>query len=259
MGQDFTPEGHEAKYCVNCGARIDKKAVICPGCGVTQPYGFNSLTGRFNTGTSPPGTEEDWNALRFVERGSIAGIITVILELFSRLDIPIYLFRSQFNSYERGFTFTGSISFTFILAVVFLFYATINYRKSFSIYSKTEPESFSLALKLSKFMYAGIVLAAFGLFSIILIIGNNSFIGPLVILIAFAPLILGIIFILIGYIGIILGLWRIGTRLNDFLMQVGSILYIIPYVSIIGAILVYVSARTMRNNMTLTTGPETVI
>jgi TM2 domain-containing membrane protein YozV len=27
----------KGKYCVNCGASIDAKAEICPGCGVRQP------------------------------------------------------------------------------------------------------------------------------------------------------------------------------------------------------------------------------
>lgn len=27
----------ETKHCVNCGAEIDIKAEICPGCGVRQP------------------------------------------------------------------------------------------------------------------------------------------------------------------------------------------------------------------------------
>jgi len=27
----------KGKYCVNCGASIDSRAEICPGCGVRQP------------------------------------------------------------------------------------------------------------------------------------------------------------------------------------------------------------------------------
>jgi hypothetical protein len=27
----------KGKYCVNCGASIDARAEICPGCGVRQP------------------------------------------------------------------------------------------------------------------------------------------------------------------------------------------------------------------------------
>ncbi len=260
MGQDFTPEGHESKYCVNCGARIDKNAMICPGCGVRQPNGFNTLTGFFNTGGSPPSTEEDWNALRFIERGSIAIIIGVILGFFTRLDIPLYAFSSPFNYSGAAFGFTGFLLiFTFIPAVAFLFYANMNYRKSFSIYSKKEPQSFSLALELSKFLYAGIVLIVIGIFLIIFIVEGLAYANPFVVLLFIAPIILGAIFIILGYIGIILGLWKIGTRFNDALMQVGSILFIIPYVSIIGGILVYVSARMMRNNMTSTTGPQTAV
>lgn len=32
------------KYCFNCGAAIDSKAVICPKCGVSQPDAIKNQT-----------------------------------------------------------------------------------------------------------------------------------------------------------------------------------------------------------------------
>ena len=34
MEEDKTKKGPDQKYCENCGAIIDRKAVVCPHCGV---------------------------------------------------------------------------------------------------------------------------------------------------------------------------------------------------------------------------------
>lgn len=253
MTQDFVPEGHEAKYCTNCGARIDKKAVICPGCGVRQFSGLNTIWETYQSGGSAPNTKEDWDALHFIEIGSIAIIIGVILGLFLRLLLPISLVSTRFNLSEGALRFTGFFSIlTLIPALAFICYANVNYRRSFSIYNKNERGAFSTPLTLTSLLYVGVGLVVFAIF---LLIFMNQSINPqnAIIVIALIPLILGVILIIIGYIGIFLGLWKIGMKFNDLLMQVGAILFIIPYITVIGAILVYVSVKTKRNNINFTT------
>ena len=53
----------------------------------------------------------------------------------------------------------------------------------------------------------------------------------------------GAIVALIGYIGVLLGLWRVGTRYDNALIKVGAILLIIPYVAIVGAILILIGVQ----------------
>jgi len=58
-----------------------------------------------------------------------------------------------------------------------------------------------------------------------------------------ALLIVGLIVLLVGYIGILIGIWRVGTRFDNSLFKVGAILLIIPYLSVVGEILILVGVR----------------
>lgn len=69
----------------------------------------------------------------------------------------------------------------------------------------------------------------------------NCFTGQLGALLgALALLGIGLILALIGVIGYILGLWRVGTRYQETLIQVGAILTIFPVLNFIGYILLLV-------------------
>ena len=64
-----------------------------------------------------------------------------------------------------------------------------------------------------------------------------------------ALLLLGLIILLVGYIGTLVGIWRLGTRYNETLFKVGAILIIIPFLSIIGQILILVGASGARRRI----------
>lgn len=64
-----------------------------------------------------------------------------------------------------------------------------------------------------------------------------------------ALLLLGLIILLIGYIGTLVGIWRLGTRYNETLFKVGAILIIIPFLSIVGQILVLLGASGARSKI----------
>ncbi len=238
MDRDFTPEGHESKYCVNCGSKIDKNAEICPGCGVRQPLN--------QTAKTIPKSKEDKDALSFVQRGALALIISVILIFIIRLDISVFEFSPIGDMYSFG-------SITLIPGLAFLFYANINFRKSFSIYYKNEPESFRIALSLSKLLYVGTIIMAIGLAVGFAVSASVYNAGPPYAPSTITPLILvvmvGAILSVLGYIGIIIGLFRIATKFNDMLMEIGVILFIIPFASIIGAILIFVTAKAITDKM----------
>lgn len=61
---------------------------------------------------------------------------------------------------------------------------------------------------------------------------------------------------LVGYIGVLIGIWRLGTRYGTPAFKVGAILLIIPYLSVVGAILILIAARSSRRTFG-TAGPGT--
>ena len=67
-------------------------------------------------------------------------------------------------------------------------------------------------------------------------IGAWVLVGAVVLLVA-------AVLALVGAIGLILGIWRLGTRYDNSLFSVGAILLIIPYVSVVGYLLILIAAR----------------
>ncbi|HTS33973.1 MAG TPA: DUF973 family protein [Thermoplasmata archaeon] len=51
---------------------------------------------------------------------------------------------------------------------------------------------------------------------------------------------------LVGFIGLLLGIWRLGTRYQNSNFKVGAILLIIPFLNIVGAVLILVAARSAQ-------------
>lgn len=58
-----------------------------------------------------------------------------------------------------------------------------------------------------------------------------------------ASIAIGAIVTLVGYIGLLIGVWRLGTRFDHSLFKVGAVLLIIPYLSVVGEILILIGAQ----------------
>lgn len=58
----------------------------------------------------------------------------------------------------------------------------------------------------------------------------------------------GIVF-LIGYVGMLVAIWRLGDRYGSSLFKVGAVLLIIPFLSVVGHILVMVGASQTRSRV----------
>jgi Protein of unknown function (DUF973) len=59
----------------------------------------------------------------------------------------------------------------------------------------------------------------------------------------------GAILALLGYIGCLLGLWRCGDRYQESAFKVGTVLLILPVLSVAGAILLLLTARSARTKL----------
>jgi Protein of unknown function (DUF973) len=64
-----------------------------------------------------------------------------------------------------------------------------------------------------------------------------------------ALLVIGLIVLLIGYIGTLVAIWRLGDRYDTSLFKIGAVLLIIPFLSIVGQILVLVAAHGARTRV----------
>jgi hypothetical protein len=65
---------------------------------------------------------------------------------------------------------------------------------------------------------------------------------------ALGIIVLGIIFALVGDLGALTGLWRLGKRYGDSRLKASAVIFLIPYVSIIGYVLVLISARGIKKS-----------
>lgn len=51
---------------------------------------------------------------------------------------------------------------------------------------------------------------------------------------------------LVGFIGLLIGVWRLGARYQSSYFKVGAILLILPFLNIVGGVLILVAARSFR-------------
>jgi hypothetical protein len=73
-----------------------------------------------------------------------------------------------------------------------------------------------------------------------------------------ALLAIGAIVAVVGYIGVLVGIWRLGSRYERSLFKVGAILLLIPYLNLVGAILIWAGARGARREVEPFTFPGQV-
>lgn len=62
-------------------------------------------------------------------------------------------------------------------------------------------------------------------------------------------LLVGVIVLLIGYIGTLVAIWRLGTRYDNSLFKIGAVLLIIPFLSVVGQILILVAASSAKGRV----------
>jgi hypothetical protein len=84
---------------------------------------------------------------------------------------------------------------------------------------------------------------------------NQSCIDPGTFLGVTALLLVVGIILLVGYVGTLIGLYRLGDRYGVTMFKVGAVLMIIPYVNLIGAILLVLGAHSTRKRIGGARGP----
>lgn len=118
---------------------------------------------------------------------------------------------------------------------------------------------FSTPSKLARVLLAGAALAAVGLIVVLATLQNlgnctltstGGFTGHCqgLVTLALGELILlpGAILVIIGYVGCLVGLWRVGERYQESSFKIGTLLLLIPLLSVAGAVLLFIAAHSTR-------------
>jgi len=64
-----------------------------------------------------------------------------------------------------------------------------------------------------------------------------------------ALLFVGLVVLLIGYIGTLVAIWRLGDRYGNSLFKIGAVMLIIPFLSIVGQILILIGASSAQSQV----------
>jgi hypothetical protein len=273
-----------ARFCSFCGKPTPSGAAFCPYCGAAAssvagppPPGFapGPLPGSppFGYATRPgppdwliPPSERravDLSVLSTVTLAAVLTLAGVLLGLILTALINV----SGLVSVSTGSSGTTvSLPPAWIWAVLLVVVAGFDlaelflYRSAFRDLSPGDPR-FSTPASLAIVAFIGLVLAFLGvaaflsaLYSAVACAGSGMPIPSSCLLTStfwagVALLGIGALIAVIGYIGVLIGIWRLGTRYEAPAFKVGAILMIIPYLGVIGAILILIAARTSRGKI----------
>ena len=264
-------------YCSHCGGPVPAGAVFCPACGATvTPTAAGGVAtplpaapppvGAWPVPYPPPGwggssspnagreRAGDLKALRAVRLASVLGLVggiagLVAASLLSSTSVLAVTTTSGGTSVSAQLP--AMLGVIFGIAAAFGLVQLILYRTGFHTLSEVSAEFSTpstlalLALLGGLFLVAGAGLFLVAFYQAIQCAGagnpltaaclvNGTFWS------AVALIALGGILALVGYIGILVGIWRLGSRFHNALFKVGAILLIIPYLSVVGQILLLV-------------------
>jgi hypothetical protein len=254
-----------ARFCTRCGASLRDS-------GVQQTKGYVPIQPQVQGYPSPPPpttqpspqptayTQADINGFKKLRDYALLGLVGIALSgaslFFSGLRRLVLtsptLPQNQHPPFMLNPFAMGAIIGAFIIAVAGLVIAILAFiflYQGFVFISQVD-DSLKTPARL-------LLLLPIGLF--ILIVGLGLIVGPITmtpsqsastpylgLVISGALLIVvSLVLSLVGVIGgEILGLWRVGTRYGESLIQIGGILLIIPLLNIFAPILVYIGSSS---------------
>ena len=273
-------------YCNHCGAPVSEGGSFCPSCGAavagatptygalpgqtgpsTGPvapsgygltYGYPSVVG-----PTPASSSADRHSLALIEWVAVLLIASgVVGAVFEFSGAATGLFSATTTSAGTTlslpspwiwFAYLGGLAAVDLVVLVLMrmsFRALVPVDGTFST-----PASLALVALIGALVaLAGAALLLDAVYSALNCVGSGQpitsgclFSGPFVA--GAALLVIGGIAALVGGIGILIGIWRLGTRHNESLFKVAAILLILPFLNIVGAILMLVGARSSRHRL----------
>jgi RNA polymerase subunit RPABC4/transcription elongation factor Spt4 len=243
--KSYVPEGKPFKFCSNCGAKIDKEAVICPACGVSQTgsAGFGSINNAQSSFAT--NTQEDRDGIGKIKNGALVSLIGIILSLVGLAAVEGTLL----SGIRSGAPLSGLSSLIAIalVGVIIGLISILLYRSGFGILRQVDGRRFGTPFTFSTVFLVGFVFLILGL---LIFLAAISSVDLALVVVGDVFLILSVILLLLGdIIGIVLGLWRVGERYNSTAIKVGAIFFIIPYLDVLAPILVFIGAHSAQKSM----------
>ena len=197
-----------------------------------------------------------------IKWGALLGILGLVLAIGGVFIVLIEVGLGVTNTNDAGYV---SLLHTILLAVILVVVGVIVALLSFVLYTA----GFAALRKSDNRFRTPMVLCVIALIGLALISGfvvfyasaidsaigcsssnttcqnNATAIPHAVVVLGYVGGFLGFI----GLIGLILGLWRFGSRYSSSITRVGAILYIIPFLSILAPILVFVGAMMVHKKL----------
>ncbi len=243
------------RYCHKCGNEVTE-GDVCQSCGAKQM----SLTKGSSWG------EVDHNALNYFRMASLIQIFGSIGPLLLTVSSSSFLYLS-FSTSSGGIPQTLLFMLILVVIAILIFSASMYlYSKSFKELMEKDKFKFSFPHTGALILTFIVIFIALGLLYIVSLLAslttvtatstsyNGSSVSPV-----FASMIavfglLGLLGIIsfVGYIGLLMGQWRVGTEYNSDLIHIGTILSLIPVISILGPILFFISSTKILGSMKTT-------
>jgi uncharacterized protein DUF973 len=214
-----------------------------------------------NAGPTAPSAEELAGVGR-VKWGALLGILGLVLAI---VGVSIVVFDVGLGVTDTSDAGYVSLLQTILLAIVLVVIGVLLALFSFILYTA----GFAGLRKADRRFRTPMVLCIIGLIGLALISGfvisyavaidsaiacpssnttcqnNATGIGHGVVVLGYV----GGLFGFIGLIGLIVGLYRFGSRYSSSIAKVGAILYIIPFLSILAPILVFIGAHQVQKKL----------
>ena len=272
------------RFCAFCGKLLPGIGTFCPSCGAAipgaaaapgtpaaaLPSGYPPPAGYAPVG-GVPGAEvpthatrsTDLRVLMWIEWAMILSLVSTAVSVGVDLSAGLTRFIGVTTT-PTGTTVTLPSPWIFVLLLgiggVFGFVELVLFRVAFHGQAGVD-RRFSTPATLALLALIGVIavlvgagLVIGGLYQAVQCAGAGNpltraclplglFFGGI------ALLLIGAIVALVGFIGILIGIWRLGTRYDDVLYKVGAILLIIPFVNLVGAILILIGAHSSRRKI----------
>ena len=242
--KSYVPEGKPFKFCPNCGAKIDKDAVICPACGVSQTgsSGFGSINNQQQSTFTVSG--RDLDGIKNVKTASLLGIIGIILGLVGAGAVEGAILSRGLSG--SPLTAIPALFFVALIGIIIGFISILLYRAAFRDLREVDGR-FGTPYTFTTVFLIGLAIL---ILALLLLLGGVAALSlSLVLFGAVLAIIAAILLILGDIIGIILGLWRVGERYDNTLIKVGAIFYIIPYLDVLAPVLVFIGANSVEKKL----------
>jgi hypothetical protein len=246
-------------FCPNCGTQVDQNLLYCPNCGkmLLPPAGQTGMQNTISVSLLPEEkialSNIQWFALLSIAN-SLIGFASYALFLPGEMSLigtqSTSNITTVFQSVVQNVIILGTVAA--VLIAISYFFLLLGFRSLRSTANEfTTPSRLTIVALVST---SALLLALLALIASFVPILQSAVNGTPLSSISLANFgLFALVFFifgiagLVGFIGgVMLGIWRTGSRFDNSLLKAGAIFLIIPFLSIVGPILILVAIHQVR-------------